>query len=213
MKSSSHLPRKQPTQARARATGEAILQAAAEVFEAFGYDDGTTERVAARAGVSIGSFYQYFPNKDALLVALAARHRAETLALQQAWLDGLARDDPSLDDGLRGYVDWLVASHAARPRLACLMFEDRPVPAEVAQEIACAHAATVEGLSAWLTGRVRRPRVTAWMLHRTVPHLVHSFVLHPREGLPTDVAAEEITTLARAYLSAVAVEQDSARQG
>jgi AcrR family transcriptional regulator len=58
-------PRARPSQARSRDTVEALLQAAAQVFECHGYAAGTTNRIAERAGVSIGSLYQYFPNKDA----------------------------------------------------------------------------------------------------------------------------------------------------
>ena len=49
---------------------EAILGAAAQVFEARGYASGTTNRIAETAGVSIGTLYQYFPSKEALVVAL-----------------------------------------------------------------------------------------------------------------------------------------------
>lgn len=63
-------PRRRPAQARSRDTVQAILEAAAQIFERHGYAAGTTNRIATRAGVSVGSLYQYFPNKDAILVAL-----------------------------------------------------------------------------------------------------------------------------------------------
>lgn len=193
--------RRRPTQARARQTVDAILEAAAEIFDAHGFDGGTTERIVARAGVSVGSMYQYFPDKSALLLALADRYREDMEALQRRWLDGL-RTAPSLDEGLRTYVDWLVASHAVRPRLRCLMFEQQAFPPEVACRMAELHAHTVDGLAHWLEGRVARPRVTAILLHRTVPALVHHFVLHPHPEVPVDVATTEVFTLARAYLEA-----------
>jgi AcrR family transcriptional regulator len=74
------VPRKLPKQERSEATVESILDAAAQVFERHGYAAGTTSRIAERAGVSIGSLYQYFPNKDAILVALVHRHLAESTA-------------------------------------------------------------------------------------------------------------------------------------
>lgn len=58
-----------------------ILDTAARIFEAEGYQATTTNHVAEAAGVSVGSLYQYFPNKDALLVELADRHLAEAMAL------------------------------------------------------------------------------------------------------------------------------------
>ena len=69
--------RKRPRQQRACATWHAILDAAAQLFSEHGYAATSTNKVAERAGVSIGSLYQYFPNKDALLLALAERHIGE----------------------------------------------------------------------------------------------------------------------------------------
>ncbi len=63
-------PRKQPKQGRSRRTVGRILDAAARVFAEAGYEDATTNRIAEQAGVSVGSLYQFFPNKAALLHAL-----------------------------------------------------------------------------------------------------------------------------------------------
>ena len=68
-------PRKAPRQARARATCEAIVEAAARIVAERGLAGFNTNAVATRAGVSIGSLYQYFPNKDALMVALIERQQ------------------------------------------------------------------------------------------------------------------------------------------
>lgn len=66
--------RKIPRQSRAQATVEALLQCTATLLEEQGYSRLTTNHVARRAGISIGSLYQYFPSKEALLHALAERH-------------------------------------------------------------------------------------------------------------------------------------------
>lgn len=65
--------RRRPVQARAQATVDYVLLAAARVFKREGFA-ATTNRIAAAAGVSIGTLYEYFPNKQALLLALAERH-------------------------------------------------------------------------------------------------------------------------------------------
>jgi len=67
------ISRRQPRQARSRDTVDALLEAAARVFRREGWR-ATTNRIAAEAGVSVGSLYEYFPNKQALLTALAERH-------------------------------------------------------------------------------------------------------------------------------------------
>ena len=70
-------PRKSPVQRRSSVTVEAILQAAIQVLIADGKERLTTTRVAERAGVSVGTLYQYFPNKSALLQAALRQHMEE----------------------------------------------------------------------------------------------------------------------------------------
>lgn len=78
-------PRKAPQQARSRATVEVIRQAGIQVLVAEGLQGCTTTRVAERAGVSVGSLYQYYPNRQALLVALLEWHlQAVVHAVEQA---------------------------------------------------------------------------------------------------------------------------------
>src|SRR5260221_6509172 len=67
-------PRKQPRQGRSQATVEAILTATSRILVKEGFDRASTNRIAEQAGVSIGSLYQYFPSKEALVVALMQRH-------------------------------------------------------------------------------------------------------------------------------------------
>ncbi|QOY86712.1 TetR/AcrR family transcriptional regulator [Paludibaculum fermentans] len=74
-------PRKSPVQARSTASVDAILQATIQVLLQVGKERLTTTRVAHRAGVSIGTLYQYFPNKTALLQAALKRHLAEVVAV------------------------------------------------------------------------------------------------------------------------------------
>lgn len=73
-------PRKTPVQSRSAASVEAILEATVQVLLSVGKDTLTTTRVALRAGVSIGTLYQYFPNKSALLQAALKRHLDEVTA-------------------------------------------------------------------------------------------------------------------------------------
>jgi AcrR family transcriptional regulator len=70
-------PRKSPVQARSAASVDAILEATIQVLLHVGKERLTTTRVALRAGVSVGTLYQYFPNKSALLQAALTRHLAE----------------------------------------------------------------------------------------------------------------------------------------
>jgi len=76
--------RRSPSQARSRATWEAIVEAAAQVLERHGAAAFSTGAIAERAGVSIGTLYQYFPDKQAILAAAAKRELGEGSAAPPA---------------------------------------------------------------------------------------------------------------------------------
>lgn len=76
-------PRKKPVQGRSRVTVEAIIEAAARLFVRDGYANTTTNRIAELAGVSVGSLYEYFPNKASILFALLTRQVERTMILMR----------------------------------------------------------------------------------------------------------------------------------
>jgi len=117
--------RKRPQQQRSRDTVAAILAAAAHVFVERGYANTTTNHIAARAGVSIGSLYQYFPSKDAILLALAERHIEHTFA---AALDKVReKRHAPVPELLEALVDALIRAHQTDPQLHQVIFaEARP---------------------------------------------------------------------------------------
>ena len=109
-------PRKAPSQPRSAHTVEAILEGAAHILERHGLDAYTTNAIAARAGVSIGSLYQYFPTKDAVTVALIERERTE---LVRDALQALAQHDRFM--ALRQLIEVAVRHQLRRPALAALL--------------------------------------------------------------------------------------------
>ncbi|WP_312164764.1 TetR/AcrR family transcriptional regulator [Phenylobacterium sp.] len=76
--------RRSPKQARAQATRAAIFQATTQILESEGEARLTTNRIAEVAGVSVGSLYQYFPNKQAILIAMALEENAKVRAVIEA---------------------------------------------------------------------------------------------------------------------------------
>lgn len=110
------LPRKTPTQSRSSHTVDAILEAAARILEEAGFDRYTTNDIAERAGVSVGSFYQYFPNKDAVTVALIG---SETEALSADVRDALR--GPGDVEPLKRMIEIGVEHQLSRPRFAKLL--------------------------------------------------------------------------------------------
>ena len=92
MKKIQDFQRRMPRQARAQATMDSILEAAAQVLQRSGVEGFNTNAVAERAGVSIGTLYQYFRDKDAILVAVARRAMGKPeLSLQNVLMAALVR--------------------------------------------------------------------------------------------------------------------------
>ncbi|WP_108658295.1 TetR/AcrR family transcriptional regulator [Acuticoccus kandeliae] len=112
--------RKAPIQARSEATLEAIREGAIQVLLADGLSRLTTTRVAARAGVSVGTLYQYFPNKEALLFALLRRHfEALADAIERACAGDERRP---LDDVADAIADAYVSVKVARPDATAALY-------------------------------------------------------------------------------------------
>ncbi len=117
-------PRKTPTQPRSEQTVAALLEGAAQVLERDGLKGFNTNAVAERAGVSIGSLYQYFPGKDALTLALMHRenerfHADAAMALSQ----------PTGPDALKHFIGACVRQQLLRPALAHLLDVEQARPA------------------------------------------------------------------------------------
>src|SRR4051794_14338296 len=125
-------PRRKPRQVRAELTRGRILDAAAHVFAEYGYAAGTTNRIAERARVSIGSLYQYFPNKDAILAELLVQHidrGARTGA------DQLDLSPGTLEAAVRAIIRDAIDNHSDDPRLLRVMIEEVPVSRELRDTI------------------------------------------------------------------------------
>jgi AcrR family transcriptional regulator len=114
-------PRKQPVQARSETTVLAIHEASIQVLLSIGYRKLTTTRVAERAGVSVGTLYQYFPNRQALIRAVLERYLMEMSASIQA--DCQTLRGRSLDEIARGLVDAMIAAKWRRLEVSRAMHE------------------------------------------------------------------------------------------
>jgi AcrR family transcriptional regulator len=193
-------PRKLPKQERSQATVEAILTATTHILTEDGYDQLTTNRVAELAGVSIGSLYQYFPNKEALIFALAEHHANEMKQLAQHHLSGL--EDSSIMDVLRQIVKAVLAAHAMNPKLHRVLHEQMP-RSEVMRQLDDANMEIM--LRSFLVQRRQQLQpenleLTVFIVGRTIKALLYGAIIDRPELLKTGELEQEIMLLLSAYL-------------
>src|SRR5262245_34479075 len=202
------LPSKLPRQRRSRATRARLLEAAARVFAERGYAGGTTNHIAAEAGLSVGSLYQYFPNKDAMLAELMRAHVAEGAEAVVARFGDPAPEGGSVADALRPFVDAAIDAHRGDPDLHRVLFEEAPRPPDVLAELheledaAVAVAATLLQRSPAV--RVRDPDLAAWFVVAAIESLTHRYIGSHRGALDLDAFGAELVRLLTAYLEAPA---------
>lgn len=112
-------PRKQPRQARSKRMVRALLDATAKVLVEEGWSAASTNRVADVAGVSVGSLYQYFPNKESLVLTLAREHgEAMVAAIEKALAEAEEEDqEVTVQDAIARYVSASLLSHSVDPKL------------------------------------------------------------------------------------------------
>ena len=208
-------PRKSPRQRRSAETVEAILGAAAQVFSARGYAGATTNHIAKRAGVSIGSLYQYFPNKDAILVALVQRHVEETAGTLQSTVQAALQSGWDLDQLLDQVVRASLRQHTAAPRLLHVLLYEAPRPPEAVallHETEEAMARAVQELLVRFRGeQPRHAGHAAYIIVHVVESLVHEFVVHPPESLDEEAFVAELLSLLKAYLEQPCGQEARAR--
>jgi AcrR family transcriptional regulator len=117
-------PRKNASQQRSRATVDALVEATARILVKEGFDKASTNRIAEVAGVSVGSLYQYFPGKEALVVAVIERHNQEIMQTVRGELAEVMSQP--LQQGVRKLVAVAVKAHRVDPKLHRVLAEQIP---------------------------------------------------------------------------------------
>ena len=198
-------PRKQPTQARAQHTVESILRATAHILRTTGWDACNTNAVAKRAGVSIGSLYQYFPSKEALVAALAEEHATRGLGVLMEAVTAAPRGTLSFEETVRHYIRAMVEVHAVDPKLHRVLVEQVPRLKggfDVVRRVSTQSAALVRS---WLETQREHIRavdldVATFMLVTSVESVAHLQVLERPEQLDQAALVEELSQLVLGYL-------------
>jgi AcrR family transcriptional regulator len=181
-----------------------ILEAAARVFGERGYAGATTNHIAERAGVSIGSLYQYFPNKDTILVALHARHMESASEVMQSMMEDALREKKAPEHLLRRFVRQVIEMHASEPALHHILLYEAPRTPDLSAKLhaiedSMAHA--VEEVLAERGGISRtHARHAAYLVVHVVENMAHEYVIHPPPDMPIDVFVEELVTMLSGYI-------------
>jgi AcrR family transcriptional regulator len=192
--------RKQPAQARSRATVDAILEAGAQVLADKGRAGFNTNKVAEVAGVSIGSLYQYFPDKLSLIEAIRKRHLDDVLAVLSQAADA-SRGGQQLAESL---VRGMIAVHTVQPALHRVLLEEAPrydgttpVQAAFEAEYASRYRALVEACTGGV--KLAGQDVVAQVLAGAMEGVIHSAA---RNGtLQSPKLKRELVRLVASYLA------------
>jgi AcrR family transcriptional regulator len=184
--------RKLPQQARARHTVEAIFEAAARIIEREGPAALNTNRIAERAGVSIGTLYDYFPNKEALLIAMARRQLEEDHQVFRTAL-AAALDTPGLSPA-RIAVRALIDLHRSRPEVRRAV-----MTTHISHGFGCEHARPVQDVAEMIAAHDgERPRLSEaalFVLTRAVIGVVRAAFDERSPLFGTPALEDELTRL------------------
>jgi AcrR family transcriptional regulator len=195
--------RRRPKQRRARQTVEAVLDAVVRLLKRDGFKAITTNRIAEVAGVSIGSVYQYFPDKRAIFTALHQRHIDQIDRMVQTKLVEHAAS--SIEELVRAMVEAMVEAHAIDPELYELLMTEVPHRADGTRDFSVRlHGAFLLAISSRAHELKKRRDLdkVVFVVTHMVEALSHGAVLRRPAGMSLKDAKEEVVRAILAYLRA-----------
>ena len=196
--------RKKPAQERSIATVDALLEATARILVKEGYDRASTNKIAEAAGVSVGSLYQYFPSKEALVAALIDHHMAEMTQMLERKALELAGAPIAV--AVREAIRVMIEAHRIDPRLHQVLVEQVPRLGRL-QRIEQVETKSRALIRAYL--EAHRPQIrprdldmAAFLMAHVVEAVTHGAVLHEPALLENPTLVDEATDLVVRYLVA-----------
>jgi AcrR family transcriptional regulator len=201
-RSSLRSPRNQPQQPRSRATVSVILDAAIRVLDREGLEALTTSRVAEVAGVSVGTLYQYFAHRDAIIDALQDRELQRAGAMLERVLDNPERSADR--DVARSVIEELLRLYRAAPALHRVLAVDG-LRYSAPERVLAFDAKSVALVKAFLSFAGPRIRSTnleaaAFVVYQSVRATMLGYLLEAPAGVGDDVIIAELTELIFRYL-------------
>ena len=197
-------PRKKASQERSRATVDALVEATARILVREGFEKTSTNRIAEVAGVSVGSLYQYFPGKEALVAAVIDRHNEEIMALVRAALVEVA--EMPIEKAVRRLVTVAIEAHRIKPELHRVLAEQIPRAGKLDVEAYSREIHTL--VRAYLECRRKEMRkvdldVATFLCVSTIEAVAHNAVLDQAEMLSDKLVrtlVDETTRMVVGYL-------------
>jgi len=198
-------PRKSASQRRSRLTVDALLEATARILIREGFDKASTNRIAEVAGVSVGSLYQYFPSKEALVAALIDRHNQEVMQAVQGELAEAV--NLPIEQAVRKLVAVAVKAHRIDPKLHRVLAEQIPRVGRL-ENVETFNRENYALFRAYLESRRDQIRavdlgLAAFVCVTSIEALTHTAVLHQKlvSDEATEALVDEATRLVVGYLT------------
>ena len=198
-------PRKHASQERARATVDALIEATARILVREGFDRASTNRIAEEAGVSVGSLYQYYPCKEALVAAVIDRHNQEIMQVVRGALAEVASQP--IEKAVRRLVAVAIEAHRINPRLHRVLAEQIPRIGRL-ENVEVFNRENYALVRAYLEDHRDEIRMVdlglaAFVCMTSIEALTHTAVLHRSEMLSDEAVGtlvDEATRLIVGYL-------------
>jgi AcrR family transcriptional regulator len=181
---------------------QSILEAATQIFDKQGYDSTTTTHISERAGVSIGTLYQYFPDKESILFALAEQHLHEGESAIGQTMNQILDHQFSLKEGIELIVRNMFILHEPYLAFHQLLHEATPrggARTQLYSQMERALLIKARPLALFETlAPPERDRHLLFVI-RSIEALVHSFIAKPIPELEPDQVVRQISHLISAY--------------
>ncbi|MEK9282389.1 TetR/AcrR family transcriptional regulator [Bradyrhizobium sp. ISRA442] len=198
-------PRKNASQSRSRATVDALVEATARILVREGFEKASTNRIAELAGVSVGSLYQYFPGKEALVAAVIDRHNQEIMQIVRAVLAEAAV--LPIEKAVRKLVAVAIEAHQIDPKLHRVLAEQIPRTGQL-KDVEAFNREILSLVRAYLESRrseLRKldPGLAAFVCVSAIEAVAHNAVLNQADTLSDKMVRtliDETTRLVVGYL-------------
>ena len=195
--------RKTATQDRSKATVDALLAATARVLVKEGYDRASTNKIAEAAGVSIGSLYQYFPSKEALVAAVISRHTGEMMEVVRTSMVRVA--GLPIPEASRELVKVMIDAHRIEPKLHRVLVEQIPRVGNM-EDIEKLDEEATTLVRAYLEGHrdeiaIDDLEIASFICVASVEALTHAAVLRRPALLDNPRFVEEVAAMITRYLT------------